>query len=472
MASTEGLMPITRAFLASYYDKYPFSPLSDDVSRLSSDMASLIKLLTVQSPPSQGETSLIDEANRQPPHKIDENMWKNREQMEEILFLLSPSRWPVQLREPSTSEDAEFASILRTLKDSFDNAFTAMISFQTKNSERIFSTDFRGTLIRQQKERSERNKQAEVDALVSSGGSIRDTYALLWKQQMERRRQLAQLGSATGVYKTLVKYLVGVPQVLLDFIRQINDDDGPMEEQRERYGPPLYSLTKMVIAIRVFLTLLWERYDTFKLSKDQMNLLSEAAIVYTSEFERFVTFISDVFANSPFFISADTAGILWSRDNEEYKEIIVQAGRTYEISLMVESENSYIAWDFSLMQGKISMLPYIRFLLLYLLLFLPDSGYLCFHTYFCCLSSVYISVVFYQDIGFSVEYINASGEKTLILPYRRYEADQGNFSTLMAGNYKLVWDNSYSTFFKKTLRYKVDCIAPVVEPDPEPEPLN
>lgn len=29
-----------------------------------------------------------------------------------------------------------------------------------------------------------------------------------------RRRQLAQLGSATGVYKTLVKYLVGVPQVV------------------------------------------------------------------------------------------------------------------------------------------------------------------------------------------------------------------------------------------------------------------
>lgn len=28
-----------------------------------------------------------------------------------------------------------------------------------------------------------------------------------------RRKQLAQLGSATGVYKTLVKYLVGVPQV-------------------------------------------------------------------------------------------------------------------------------------------------------------------------------------------------------------------------------------------------------------------
>ncbi|CAN8237636.1 unnamed protein product [Cochlearia groenlandica] len=430
MASTEGLVPITRAFLASYYDQYPFTPLSDDVSRLSSEIDSLIQLLTLQSPPSPGETSVIDEANRQPPHKIDENIWKNREQLEEILFLLQPSRWPLQLREPSTPEDAEFSSILRRLKDSFDKALSALISFQTQNSDRVFSTvmtympqDFRGTLIRQQKERSERNKQAEVDALVSSGGSIRDTYALLWKQQMDRRRQLAQLGSATGVYKTLVKYLVGVPQVLLDFIRQINDDDGPMEVQRERYGPPLYSLTKMAMLIRVFLTLTLERYDTFKLNKDQMNFVSEAAIVYTSEFERFIGFISGVFANAPFFISADTAGMLGSRENEEYKEIIVQAGRTYEVSLMVDSENSYIAWDFSLMQGKINM-----------------------------------------DIGFSVEYNSASGDKTLILPYRRYEADQGNFCTVMAGNYKLVWDNSYSTFFKKTLRYKVDCIPPVVEP--------
>lgn len=46
--------------------------------------------------------------------------------------------------------------------------------------------DFRGTIIRQQRERSERNKQAEIDVLVNSGGSIRDRYALLWKQQMER----------------------------------------------------------------------------------------------------------------------------------------------------------------------------------------------------------------------------------------------------------------------------------------------
>lgn len=110
--------------------------------------------------------------------------------------------------------------------------------------------DFRGTIIRQQRERSERNRQAEVDNLVNSGGTIRDRYSLLWNQQMERcgfyflilngicvvfwnfafsrhkylflvfnvrRRQLAQLGSASGVFKALVKYLVGVPQVFFCF---------------------------------------------------------------------------------------------------------------------------------------------------------------------------------------------------------------------------------------------------------------
>lgn len=27
-------------------------------------------------------------------HKIDENMWRNREQIEEIIFLLDRSHWP------------------------------------------------------------------------------------------------------------------------------------------------------------------------------------------------------------------------------------------------------------------------------------------------------------------------------------------------------------------------------------------
>ncbi|CAJ1948270.1 unnamed protein product [Sphenostylis stenocarpa] len=272
MASTEGLVPITRAFLASYYDKHPFTPLSADVSRLSSQIRSMADDLLSQHPPIQGESVLIDEADRLPPHKIDENMWKNREYIEETIFLLESSNWPEVLKQQSAPDSDEFAVTLGQLKDKLHNTLKALESFQIKNAEHVFNTvmtylpqDFRGTLIRQQRERSERNKQAEVDTLVNSGGSIHDRYALLWKQQMDRRRQLAQLGSATGVYKTLVKYLVGVPQVLLDFTRQINDDDGPMEEQRHRYGPPLYTLTSMILSVRLFLSISWARYDTKKL---------------------------------------------------------------------------------------------------------------------------------------------------------------------------------------------------------------
>lgn len=429
MASTEGLVPITRAFLASYYDKYPFPPLSDDVSRLSGEIHSMSIDLLNEFPANEGENLLILEAESQPPHKIDENMWKNREQIEEILFLLETSNWPTRLQH-SKSEDAEFLSLIGRLKTKFHNTFKTLEAFQARNSDYVFNTvmtympqDFRGTLIRQQRERSERNKHAEVEALVNSGGSIRDRYALLWKQQMERRRQLAQLGSATGVYKTLVKYLVGVPQVLLDFIRQINDDQGPMEEQRERYGPPLYSLTKLVLNIRLFLSLLWRRFDASQKQDHQISVMEAAVDVYTSEFERFMNFIREVFSNSPFFITADDTGAVEARKADEYKEISIPAGKTYEVSLCVDSVNSYIAWDFSLVQGRVNM-----------------------------------------DIGFSVEYTDSSGQNTLILPYRRYESDQGNFCTCLSGNYRLIWDNSYSTFFKKVLRYKVDCIPPVVEP--------
>lgn len=46
----------------------------------------------------QDEELLEKEANGIPAHKIDENLWKNREQMEEILLLLNKSRRPVAVR--------------------------------------------------------------------------------------------------------------------------------------------------------------------------------------------------------------------------------------------------------------------------------------------------------------------------------------------------------------------------------------
>lgn len=45
-----------------------------------------------------------------------------------------------QLRQPSTTEDAELASILGQLKDKFDKALKTLQFFQSKNSEFVFNT--------------------------------------------------------------------------------------------------------------------------------------------------------------------------------------------------------------------------------------------------------------------------------------------------------------------------------------------
>lgn len=41
-----------------------------------------------------GNAALIKELETSAPHKLDENLWRNREQIEEMLFLLSNKKWP------------------------------------------------------------------------------------------------------------------------------------------------------------------------------------------------------------------------------------------------------------------------------------------------------------------------------------------------------------------------------------------
>ncbi|KAF8007591.1 hypothetical protein BT93_K1557 [Corymbia citriodora subsp. variegata] len=154
MASMDGLVPITRSFLASYYDKYSFPPLSEDLATLSSRIRSLSDGLLEDVPPTEGERLLIEEADRTPPHKIDENMWKNREQMEEIVFLLEKSHWPTALQQQSTTENTGLATLFSQIKDKFQECLSLLTSFQAKNSERVFNTvmtylpqDFRGHLL-------------------------------------------------------------------------------------------------------------------------------------------------------------------------------------------------------------------------------------------------------------------------------------------------------------------------------------
>jgi hypothetical protein len=56
--ATEGLVPITRDFLARYYDKYPLAPLPDAVTALAARLRSLSADLAAVSPLSPGECPL------------------------------------------------------------------------------------------------------------------------------------------------------------------------------------------------------------------------------------------------------------------------------------------------------------------------------------------------------------------------------------------------------------------------------
>ncbi|KAI5062251.1 hypothetical protein GOP47_0022790 [Adiantum capillus-veneris] len=424
MASTAGLVPITRAYLAKFYDKYPYTPACEDISSLTTSLRDHYRRMEAQLLVNS-EKGVAASLEFVPPHKIDENFWKNREQIEEILDLVKESNRPVfQNMQTCPTIFNEIDAALRSLLKEIEE-------YQVRSSEKVFSMvmtympqDFRGTLIRQQRERSEKRRQQEVDTLINNGGSIHEKFILLWHQQMDRRRQLAQLGSATGVYKTIVKYLVGVPQVLLDFVRQINDHNGPMEEQRERYGPFLHRLTSLSISIRIFLVLWWKLSDNSSLCTDELlGLIERAVKSYVTESRHFLTFLGDVFENSPFLISAEEAGTAEGIELvEDYKETVIATGKTHEVTVTVDCAGSLVAWDFSLTSGK--------------------------------------------DVGFMVEYIDGGGAKMAMLPYQRYESNQGNFYSPSVGSYKLTWDNSYSTFMRKSLRYKVDAIPPVIEAPP------
>lgn len=54
-SSAEGLVPITRAFLARYYDTCPLPPLSEDVSRLTAQLRELSDGLARESPLTSGD---------------------------------------------------------------------------------------------------------------------------------------------------------------------------------------------------------------------------------------------------------------------------------------------------------------------------------------------------------------------------------------------------------------------------------
>ncbi|GIM09785.1 hypothetical protein Vretimale_13598 [Volvox reticuliferus] len=108
----------------------------------------------------------------------------------------------------------------------------------------------------------------------------------------------------------ICRWVAGIPQVLLDFAKEINAKLGPMEEQRIKYGPDLYGITDLGIRLDVCLAV-WAESATAALPEAhaaQLRLLDvvEPAIgFYCEQMLRVVRHIGDVFQHSPFFVNKD-----------------------------------------------------------------------------------------------------------------------------------------------------------------------
>ncbi len=149
-------------------------------------------------------------------------MWRQREQCEEALAALEVA--PGCLGGVEGAE-ARAGAARAALKAVYDQVTSNQVRAKEKVLEMIkefLPNDFRGQLLLSQKQRGEDRRAAEVEALEKAGGSIADKYALLWRQQQDRRKMLASLGSSSGAFKTLLSYIAGVPQALLDFVTTIN----------------------------------------------------------------------------------------------------------------------------------------------------------------------------------------------------------------------------------------------------------
>ena len=339
MGNSDTFVPITREFLREFYERNPFEPgLSPRVAAVHERRAAAVgargsgassrwELL-------RASLALPDEL----PLKMDANLMMNREQSEELELLLAG----ISAEEPGAPRiDTER---LRAMQEALQSARRSIEEFQSWQTARVTAMvndflpkDFRGDLVRQQKVSKDAARAKEMEALIERGGSIQEKFELLARQQLDKRKTLAGLGASTGIFRYLIVYVGGVPEVMLDFAKSINDDDGPMVEQRLAYGPIVQRLSWLINELRILGAFLIEENGVERKDDDDHDnkaegngmvangdgngkvgeqkegetsledVLTEGIAIYSEEAKRFVAFAQDLFERSPFFITKQQA---------------------------------------------------------------------------------------------------------------------------------------------------------------------
>lgn len=394
------LVPITREFLREHYKAYPVpEPACGDAA-----WSALLQ-------DAEARCAAVNGEKYRAPHKLDENFFRLRQDFEwidHLAGLQAPSQ-------PLLAPAAQDAAAARARVELHQANTAAAV---TRQVEALLPQDWRLSILKKNKASKEKKNAAELDKLAESPGYTIDAkYDLLWKQQMDRRQSLADLGNASGMFKFVLKHIAGVPQVLLDFVKQINAPEGPMEEQRIKYGPRIYEMSLVAHVCRAVL-----ETSPAPLPEADGRFVAHALSIIRAEVDGYFSFLYVLFESSPFFVTASQAG--GQSADKLTEEIVVGARSLHEHRVEWFDSDADKHFCFSFRLAK-------------------------------------------KDIDFSVVLIpegaaDAASSEVAVLPVQRVDAGppihglfRASFPLDRRGVYVLRWDNTYSRLTSKTVHFEI-----------------
>lgn len=350
------LVPITREVLKKCYDKHPMEPVSQELQDKDHELDTIIvDFSTKLTSTGVFTTEAIEgDINRikitTAPHKMDENIGLNRMQLEEIIYIC----------EQPTGLGPDNAEATVQTKDVANQALSAWAKYQAESMEKVdtlvksfLPNDFRLSIYNTFRARSKSNFEYEINNLMTNGGTIAQKYDLIWKHQLEQRQSLVNLGNASGIWKALIAILAGVPSSLLDFVKTINDDHGPMDEFRVTYGPIQYFLTLYTSKLRLVYHLISlygkeasNSNDKVTIIKDDVDKYVKTALdglqKYFDFITKFIKVLVEVLQDSPFFVSRADVDSVNAESGQEV-QVLVNYDHTIKVPML---SGDIFSWEF------------------------------------------------------------------------------------------------------------------------------
>lgn len=339
--ATADLVPITREFLRNYYASYEVPTL--DAAFTSGAMVLNMSLLQIQFGSSVAP-AIIASLTRPNASKIEETMFRCREQCE----LLNEAVVKAGAAAPAALVAAAAKCMqVAELMEKFQLANTARV---TKIVQDFLPQDFRGSMVQYQNKRSEASRKAEMEKLLQGGGTVADKYQLLWGHQMKRRETLAAIGNASGLWKALVKFIAGVPSSLLNFVKTINDPEGPIEEMRLKFAPNLYQVRKALNDIHIAISITQADPST---GAALLTSITSTCDALPATVASYLKYLEQVMFTAPFFVTASQLAATASGESTGDGKVrtTVDAGKSFDAEFDLEA-NTIITWEFVTTNGK------------------------------------------------------------------------------------------------------------------------